>query len=316
MRARDEEHKRRHDGSNGPIMAGLEAASVNERTGRSASHSPWQDGERRGVSSLAVKLAKYTAVGGITVRNHVAYMYDFLLRSLFLLVILYVFLQLWTVTFEGEGTSRIAGYRFDQIIWYLIFAEAIIMASPRLSLKVEEEVKKGDIGYQLTRPMSYLLFHYSAYMGEAAVRLVVNLAVGGALGLFVFGVPDWGFGWVGYLVMAAGAFTVNFLITMMIALCSFWIEETRGIEFVYNKLLFTVGGMMLPLETFPETLQKVCAWLPFQTVVYFPSKMAVQFDALLIGKFFVIQWIWIALLSLLLALLYRKGVKKLNVNGG
>jgi ABC-2 type transport system permease protein len=270
----------------------------------------------RGLSLLAVKLAKYTAVGRITVRNHLAYVYDFLIRSLFLLVILYVFLQLWTVTFEGVGSSTIAGYRFDQIIWYLIFAEAIIMASPRLSLKVEEEVKKGDVGYQLTRPMSYLLYHYAAYMGEAAVRLTINLAVGGTLGLVVFGVPKFGMGWLGYLLLAAGAFTVNFLISMMLALCAFWVEETRGLEFVYNKLLFTIGGMMLPLETFPDLLQKVCTWLPFQTVVYFPSKMAVQFDAALLVKFLVIQILWIALLSVLLALVYRKGVKKLNVNGG
>jgi ABC-2 type transport system permease protein len=118
------------------------------------------------------------------------------------------------------------------------------------------------------------------------------------------------------LLVAAGSFTVNFVLLMIIALCSFWVEETRGIDFVYNKLLFTVGGMMLPLETFPDTLHTVCQWLPFQTVVYFASKIATQFDAALLGRMILIQWTWVALLSLLLAALYRKGVKKLNVNGG
>ena len=268
------------------------------------------------VSPFALRLAKYTAVGRITVRNNLAYFYDFLIRSFFLIVILYVFIQLWQVTYEGVGETLIAGYTYEQIIWYLIFAEAIILATPRLTVKVEEEVKRGDIGYQLTRPMSYILFHYASFMGEAAVRFVVNLLVGGALGLFMFGLPDFGWGWIGFLLVAVGSFTVNFVLLMMIALCSFWVEDTRGIDFVYNKLLFTVGGMMLPLETFPDTLHAVCQWLPFQTVVYFASKIATQFDAALLGRMILIQWTWVALLSLGLAAIYRKGVKKLNVNGG
>ena len=94
--------------------------------------------------ALTVQADKYATVGKVTVRNHLAYVYDLLVRSLFLLVILYVFVQLWSVTFEGTGLSVIAGYRYEQIIWYLIFAEAIIMAVPKLTAKVEEEVKRGD----------------------------------------------------------------------------------------------------------------------------------------------------------------------------
>jgi ABC-2 type transport system permease protein len=268
------------------------------------------------VSSLAMKLAKYSAIGSITVRNNLAYIYDFLIRSLFLLVILYVFIQLWSVTFEGVGSTRIAGYTFEQIIWYLIFAEAFVLAAPKVSLKVEEEVLKGDIGYQLTRPMSYLLFHYASYMGEAFVRVAVNLVIGGALGLLLFGLPDFGFGWLGFLIVMVGSYTLHYLITMMVGLCALWVEEVRGIDFVYNKLLFTIGGMMIPLEMMPETLQKVCEFLPFQAIVYFAAKTAVLFDLQEMFKMMGLQALWAVLLAVILTLLYAKGVKKLNVNGG
>jgi ABC-2 type transport system permease protein len=268
------------------------------------------------VSTLALRMAKYSAVGRITVRNNLAYFYDFLLRGLFLLVILYVFVQLWSVTYEGEGARQIAGYSFEQIIWYLIFAETIILGSPNLMSKIEEEVTKGDIGYQLTRPMSYLWFHYSSYMGEVWVRVLANLMIGGALGLTLFGIPDHGMGWIGFLVVMIGSFTVNFLMTMMLALCAFWVEETRGIQFIYNKMLFTIGGMMMPLEVFPDYLQQICHWLPFQAVVYFSAKAAVHFDWAMVGQMLLIQAAWIAVLSFLLGQVYRKGVKKLNVNGG
>jgi ABC-2 type transport system permease protein len=268
------------------------------------------------MSKLALKILKYSSIGHITIRNHLAYIYDFIIRSLFLLVILYVFVQLWKVTFAGVGTATIAGYSFEQMIWYLIFAEAIILAAPRLTAKVEEEVKKGDIAYLLSRPMNYLLYHYSSYMGEAMVRLAVNLVVGGLLGLLLFGRPEFGWGWLGFFIVVIGSLTVNYIVTMLLALCAFWVEETRGLDFVYNKLLFTIGGMMLPLEMFPEMLQAVCSWLPFQAVVYFAAKSAVRFDWSMMAQMLLIQLGWMLILSLALSAVYRKGVKKLNVNGG
>lgn len=268
------------------------------------------------VTALAFKLAKYNAIGKVSVRNNLAYLYDFLIGGIFLLVILYIFVQLWSVTYHGLGTKTIAGYRFDQMLWYLIFSESLIMAMPRLAQKIEDEVKKGDIGYQLTRPMSYLLFHYVSYLGESFVRLAVNLVVGGALGVSLFGWPHFGFGWLGFLLVLVGALTINFAMAMMLALCAFWVEETRGLEFLYQKLLFTIGGMMLPLETFPKNIQAVCQWLPFQTVVYFPSKMAVQFNWQTLGHMLWVQAVWAVLLAFCLTAVYRKGVKKLNVNGG
>ncbi len=268
------------------------------------------------VTNLSIKLSKYSAIGKVTIRNHLVYMMDFLVRSLFLLLILYIFLQLWEATFSGEGTGTIAGYTYEQIIWYLIFAESIAMACPSLCTRIEEEVKSGDVAYRLTRPVSYIGYHYCSYIGEVAVRLAVNLVVGGALGVLVFGAPSFGFGWFGFAVMAVGAFTVNFLLNMLVALCAFWVEETRGLEFVYHKLLFTIGGMLLPLEIFPEVLQRICAWLPFQTIMYFSAKTAVRFDWGMLAKFLLIQWAWVTVLSVVVWWMYGKGVKKINVNGG
>lgn len=227
-------------------------------------------------SSLALKAAKYAAVGSITLRNHLAYVLDFVIRSLFLIVILFIFVQLWTVTYAGVGEEQIAGYRYGEIIWYLIFAEAIIMASPKLNVTIEEEVKTGTVAYRLSRPLSYVGYHYVSYMGEALIRLAVNLVVGGMLGLLVIGPPQLGWGWAGFGLIVIGSFTINYFIRMSLSLCAFWLEETQGLAFVYDKMLFTIGGMMLPLELFPDVLRTVCEWLPFQTIVYFAAKTAIH----------------------------------------
>jgi ABC-2 type transport system permease protein len=266
--------------------------------------------------TLLLKGAKYASIGRITLRNHFAYVIDFLVRSIFLLIILYIFMQLWQVTFHGEGSSLIAGYSFKQMIWYLIFTESMTLACPSLCTKVEEEVKSGDVAYRLTRPVSYIGFHYMGYMSEVAVRFLINLTIGTILGVVVLGFPNFGYGWLVFFLVAAFGFTINFLMNMMLALCAFWVEETRGLEFVYNKLLFTIGGMLMPLEIFPETMQHICRWLPFQTVLYFSAKTAVHYDSSKLLAMLGVQCIWLMILGLVVLYIYSRGVKKLNVNGG
>ncbi|WP_282941052.1 ABC-2 family transporter protein [Paenibacillus sp. RC67] len=268
------------------------------------------------LSTVLGKLIKYGAIGRVTLRNHFAYVYDFLIRSIFLIIIMYIFVQLWRVTYQGEGSSLIEGYSYQQIIWYILFAEALTTAFPSLATRIEEEVKNGDVGYKLTRPLSYIGYHYVGYISEVAIRLFVNLCVGGLLGFVLFGWPSFGWGLLGFILMSVGAITINFLLNMALALCAFWVEETRGLEFVYHKLLFTIGGMLMPLELFPQALQSVCRWLPFQTVLYFPARTAVRWADTSILPMLMIQGVWIVLLGVGVALIYRHGVRKVNVNGG
>jgi ABC-2 type transport system permease protein len=266
--------------------------------------------------TLVGKLIKYGAIGRVTLRNHFAYVYDFLIRSIFLILIMYIFIQLWRVTYLGEGSPFIEGYSYEQIIWYILLAEALTTSFPSLATRIEEEVKNGDVGYKLSRPLSYIGYHYVGYVSEVSVRLLVNLCIGGLLGIALFGLPDFGWGWAGFLLVSIGSLTINFLLNMGLALCAFWVEETRGLEFVYHKLLFTVGGMLMPLELFPQMLQEVCRWLPFQTVLYFPAKTAVRWMDISLIPLLLTQVGWIVLLGGIVWFMYRKGARKLNVNGG
>ncbi|NOU96263.1 ABC transporter permease [Paenibacillus sp. LMG 31456] len=267
-------------------------------------------------TSFYGKLIKYGAIGRVTLRNHFAYVYDFLIRSIFLIIIMYIFMQLWRVTYQGEGSALIEGYSYEQIIWYILFAEALTTSFPSLATKIEEEVKNGDVGYKLTRPLSYIGYHYVGYVSEVSIRLLVNVCIGGLLGVMMFGWPSFGWGWVEFLIVSCGAVTINFLLNMVLALCSFWVEETRGLEFVYHKMLFTIGGMLMPLELFPQQLQDVCRWLPFQTVLYFPAKTMVRWADVQLLSMLLTQAVWIALLAAVVGLMYGRGVRKLNVNGG
>jgi len=74
--------------------------------------------------------------------------------------------------------------------------------------------------------------------------------------------------------------------------------------------------MLLPLELMPDWLERACGWLPFQAVLYFPARTGVAFDGGRLAEFVLVQWGWAAALAVLCAFIYRRGVRKLNVNGG
>lgn len=268
------------------------------------------------LASWAASARKAEAVIRITARQQFAYKMDFMLRSMFLLMILFVFVQLWTAAYDGDTSKVIGGFAMKEIVWYLVFTEALTMAAPPLTARVEEEVKNGDIAIRLIRPMSYLGYHYASFLAEAAVRFAANLAAGSAIAWSCVGAPDFGLGWPALASLALGALTVAFLLNAIVALCAFWLEETSGLQFVLQKLQFTIGGMLLPVDLMPEWLQRACAWLPFQAALYLPARAAVHYDGALLLKDAGIQAAWIAALGALVAYMYRRGARRLHVNGG
>ncbi|XID92996.1 ABC transporter permease [Paenibacillaceae bacterium WGS1546] len=271
---------------------------------------------KREAGRWGAQARKGVAVGKISFRQQLAYKTDFAMRSFFLLFILFVFIQLWSAAYDGNFDTVISGFTLKQIVWYLVFTEALTLAAPPVCSRIEEEVKNGDVAIRLIRPQSYLNYHFSAYASEALMRFGVHLLVGSAIAWPFVGPPSFGYGWLGMLALSAGALTVTFLLLMLVGLCAFWVEETSGLYFVLQKLQFTIGGMLLPIDLMPEWLQRVCAWLPFQAALYFPAKMAVHFDGGLLAKQLAIQAAWIAALAFAVGLIYRRGVTKLHVNGG
>lgn len=268
--------------------------------------------------TLAQRTArKYFAILGITMKNQLVYVWDFFIRSFFLIVLLYIFVQLWKTTYSATGSLTIGGLGIKEMIWYLIITESIFMAMPRLNERIEEEVKGGDIGYRLNRPISYLLYHYVTYMGEGAIRLAVNLVIGVVVGgVALQSFPFHTVNLVFASVLTVGAFTVNYVISMAISLSAFWMEETRGLQFVYNKFILALGGTLIPLDVFPSWLRTVSQWLPFQAISYLPAKAAVASDVSFLWAGVLTQLAWTILLAVVLSVIFRKGVRRIHVNGG
>jgi ABC-2 type transport system permease protein len=102
----------------------------------------------------------------------------------------------------------------------------------------------------------------------------------------------------------------------MVGLCAFWIEDTSGFTLIYSRMTMILGGMLVPLELFPDFARPIVEWLPFSSVVYAPARLFVRPNLELFASVIVRQTLSLLILSLIVFLIYRAGLKRIHSNGG
>lgn len=266
---------------------------------------------------VALKVHKYTAMFSMTLQSTLAYVWDSLFRQLFLVVVMFVFVQLWKTTYAFQGTTTIAGMTIQQIIWYLAFSESITSALVQVGADIDAEVKSGSIAYFLTKPYSYSLMHYARYMGQSVFRFFLSLAVACTVAGLCVGVPplDPAAGLTGLIAFFLGA-TIDYWIQLCIGLGAFWMEDTWSLRFLYSRLNLVLGGTILPLDLFPNFLQKIVKSLPNSKIVYGPSRLFISRGTQGWAELFASQILWIAAVSLAACAIFRIGTKRVSIQGG
>lgn len=268
-------------------------------------------------SSFFTQVAKYLEIVKITMVNQVVYVYDLLLGSFFMLVVMYVFVQLWRTTFAVTGQGIIDGFDLKRVLWYLTFTESLVLATPRLTRKIDGEVKSGDVAYSLNKPYNYLLFQYAAFLGEWAVKFVINVFLGGLVVCWSVGPLELNLAaWPGQLLALVGGVTLFFLNMAALGLLAFWVEDASAFYLIYERSLWILGGMLIPLDFFPPALRGVASWIPFNFIIYGPAHLMTNFRLDFLWPLLTRQLLWIGFFAALTTLLYRAGIRRLNINGG
>ena len=260
-------------------------------------------------------VSKYLMVAEISWTNRVVYLADHFASSTFLILILFIFSQLWK-TVLGSG-GEVAGLDSARILWYMVFTEVIALSAPGFHNLVSEEVKSGDIAYKLVRPYSYILYYFAAYCGEFLIRFIANLTVGAVFAYLNVGplAVDWAkLGWVALGFSLAAA--INFLVCFSLALMAFWLEDNRPFFWILNKMVFIFGGLFVPVEAYPEGLRRISYLLPLRYGFSAPARLVVRFDYPFLRQMLAGQLIWVTVLAVLVAAMFRKGVRRVHVHGG
>ncbi|MBK6769598.1 MAG: ABC-2 family transporter protein [Ardenticatenales bacterium] len=273
--------------------------------------------ERRGAGRQARRsAAKYAAVVRTQLAHGLAYPADLVMRSLTIVIFMWVFIHLWRSTYATTGQASVRGLTLNDTLWYLVLAESITLSKPRVATAIALAVRDGSVAYQLSKPYNFLGYQAAVTVGDALVRGWVTVLLGGALVAVMIGPPPSMLGWPLALVAVIAGWLIDFCMATLIGLMAFVIEDVAAFEWIYSKLILVLGGVLLPLDFLPDGFRRVAEALPFAYTTWAPARLFVSPDPALFVRLFGIQLAWLAGLALLVAMVHRQCTTRLAVNGG
>ena len=253
----------------------------------------------------------------VNLRDQGAYVGEVALGGGILIVFLFILGSLWEATYRAQGTATLGGLTWPQMVWYVTFTEAMVMSRVNVARRIDEDVRTGDLAYALLRPGGYLTARLGAYLAERIVRFGFTLALGSILALLIAGpIPIDLTAGVAALVVAAGAVLLEFVLVAGIGLGAFWMEDTSGVYFVYTRVSMLLGGLLIPIELFPEAIRSIANALPFAPMIHGPARLALSPDATGLPDTLASLATAMMVIGALVALTYRVALTRVTVQGG
>jgi ABC-2 type transport system permease protein len=268
------------------------------------------------------RLHKYLAVFRVSLSERMTYRGDFLLGTLLRFLPMVTTILLWQAIYAGSQRSELAGFRYREMIAYLLLTNISRMFSsmPGLAGGIAREIREGTIKRYLIQPIdmvSYLLLYRVAHKVTYIIMsflpyLVLFFVCRG----FFDGFPD---AWtmVGFTVSLVLSFLVGFFFELSVGMVGFWFLEVTSLLYIVMTLNFFISGHMLPLDLLGQPWSGLLKALPFQYMAYFP---AVVFLGKVKGVSLVYhllgELVWALFFVVLARGLYRLGLRRYSAFGG
>ena len=96
---------------------------------------------------------------------------------------MFIFLNVWIYIYS-DPNEVIHGYTMNQMIWYIMITEVLwyVSAGKRYCQKIVEDVRGGNIAYNISKPYNYIIYSLSSHLGSRLVSAVLYTAFGLVLG--------------------------------------------------------------------------------------------------------------------------------------
>lgn len=263
-------------------------------------------------------MKKYLFIFKSELMTSLQYIFNIMSSFIGYFIHIFIFVNLWKYMYS-DPNKLINGYTMNQMIWYVIITEIIwsVVGGRKACNKVSEDVKGGNIAYNINKPYNYVGYVLSSNLGSSLIKAIILIIIGMIVGyVFMGAFPHLNvLSILVVLVTGVLAVIISLLLTIFIGLFSFIIEDSGPFYWVYSKIILVLGTIF-PIEYFPSILQPILKYSPVYVVSYGPARLFVNFNWSEFISIFIFQIIYIFVSWGLCTLIYRKGVKDLNVNGG
>jgi ABC-2 type transport system permease protein len=247
------------------------------------------------------------------------YRFDVFSRMGYNLIFLLMWGSIWTALYAGKGEA--GGVSFEAMLTYTVVSQFLsgINGAGTPLWEMQEKVRTGDIALELMRPFDVPLRYLFADFGSVAFYFIFALLPVYIL-VFLFidlTLPMSWETWVLFLITAFIGFLIRYCIEMSFSFLSFFLVETGGIVDVFYFAMSLLSGSVIPLWFFPEWLEKMAIYLPFQGIYYIPNSIFIgRITGIEIALSIAIQIFWLLVCYAILRFVWLKASNKVIVQGG
>ena len=263
-------------------------------------------------------MRKYLFIIKNQMMSNLQYVFNIVFGFIGCFIMLFILFNLWKYLYS-DPNELINGYNMTQMTWYVIITEILWMTlgGKKLCNKISQDVRSGNITYNINKPYNYIGYCLSTHLGDVFVKGLIYTFLGMLTGfLFLGGFPKLTLiNILVVLITSILATTISILLLISIGLISFFIEDSGPFYWVYSKIILVLGTIF-PIEYFPNIIQKILNFSPVYVVSYGPAKLFVDFSWDKAISIVLAQIVYIIIVYSICYLIYKRGVKKINVNGG
>lgn len=229
-------------------------------------------------------------------------------------LILLIFWALWKATPLHELGRP--GLDAARLFWYMTVTECVVIAVGFPYRAIERDILTGEIAAALVRPLPYAAAVLAEWIGASCHRLLL-LALGGlALGFWLTGTIAIAPAAVPVLVVSTVlAVLLALLCHLQLGYAAAWVGTPAPLFWIWQKLAFVLGGLMIPLTLYPEPFGSLAMASPFGAMVFAPASMVLDDSRGAMVQTLALQLLWLVLLGLLTWLIARAAAARFAERG-
>jgi ABC-2 type transport system permease protein len=231
-----------------------------------------------------------------------------------------VLVLMWSAIYSNTEGGVIRGFTLNEMISYVLIGNLCgALTRNFLAGYVGRHIHHGQLSSYLIRPISYIKFVFINELGRAFMATFISAVTQIIVILFFLDkiVINKDFLYIGLVVvMVILAFVIEMLLGFIIGTIAFWVDEVDGIHMTVERVKRFFSGGYFPLSLLPASIVSVSTFLPFGYSFFVPASLYLKKMSLNDGLLgLAVQVVWIILLSIILTIVWRRGLKRYEAVG-
>lgn len=263
------------------------------------------------------KLAPYLAFAKKSFLGRSAYRFDHFMGIFDTILRIFIFWEIYRALYGGR--SEVDGITLTMVTTNFILSMGLDAVFFVDDYYLPSRIQSGSIATELLLPVSIHGRMLANNMGNALFQLIFHFVPTVAVSVLVIGIaaPAEPLALLLFLLSALLGYGVLWTISFVAQMLSFWLINVWSAMTIKNVFVKVLSGSMIPLWFMPNWMSGVMRFTPFSSIYFTPVQIYLgQLSFLEILHGFLIQAFWIAFLFVVGMFFWKKGQKKLVVQGG